>query len=370
MSRAPLNAAQKAQANAQRASRKISAAQRKETEDALTGAIRRLLADQNDRIKAIASEHGVTQDKRKRSMQIVLSGAKYSLDEIREMVKADESMQNLVCEEQQEYINKLNKRRALQNMSVRATNTAAARDVQSTLDNVFKMLDGLALRTGIYTCLFASRGHVYDTAQATWFGTDNVMDFWEDVLQTEADEIARKLEQWACMAGRNLDERETVQNMQRVCTRLLNSGLRTIAKRCDVRINYTNFDTAMKEKLAIDLKGWPEGVPFQSPTSMNDLKALLKVRDALKDGSCRWFRMSPRQWEEYAAELAARRKKGEVIGKPRKKRADAGVPRKRKGKENAPLRKQVRASGSSTQAPKSVEYIDMTDEENTSEDEV
>lgn len=44
---------------------------------------------------------------------------------------------------------------------------------------------------------------MYDTAQATWFGTDNVMDFWEDVLQTEADEIARKLEQWACMAGRS-----------------------------------------------------------------------------------------------------------------------------------------------------------------------
>jgi hypothetical protein len=68
------------------------------------------------------------------------------------------------------------------------------------------------------------------------------MDFWEDVLQMEADEITRKLEQWACMAGRSIfllvflgpytdyyilgiDERETVQIMQRVCTRLLNSGL-------------------------------------------------------------------------------------------------------------------------------------------------
>lgn len=80
--------------------------------------------------------------------------------------------------------------------------------------------------------------------------------------------------------------------------------------------------------------------------------------------------MSPRQWEEYAAELTAHRKKGDIIGKPHKKRADAGVPRKRKGKENAPLRKRVRASGSSTQALKSVEYIDTTDEEDTSEEEV
>lgn len=29
------------------------------------------------------------------------------------------------------------------------------------------------------------------------------MDFWEDVLQVEADEITRKLEQWACMIGRS-----------------------------------------------------------------------------------------------------------------------------------------------------------------------
>ncbi|KAG2059481.1 hypothetical protein BDR06DRAFT_1003582 [Suillus hirtellus] len=100
------------------------------------------------------------------------------------------------------------------------------------MNNIFKMLDGLTLRTGIYTCLFTSHGHVYDTVQAMWFSTDNVMDFWEDVLQTEADKIVWKLEQWACMAGQ-----------------------RTIAKQHNICINYTNFDIAMKDKLAIDLKG-------------------------------------------------------------------------------------------------------------------
>ncbi|KAJ8585395.1 hypothetical protein M405DRAFT_721029, partial [Rhizopogon salebrosus TDB-379] len=345
--RAPLNTAQKARANAQKASRKLSAEQRKEAEDALTAAIQRLLAEENAKIDAIALEHSVTQDKVKKLMggekyykgnrNVQLANAlihvkaqevnagesfKYLLDEIRDLVKADDSMQNLTSEEQQEYIDKLNEHRALQNMSVRATNTAAARDVQSTLDNIFKMLDGLAIRTGIYACLFASRGHVYDTTQATWFGTDNIMDFWEDVLQMEADEITRKLEQWSCMSGR-------VQIMQRVCTWLLNSGLRTIVKRRDIRINYTNFGSVFKDKLGIDLRGWPEDVPFQSPTSINDHNALRKLRNALKDGSCHWFRMSPRQREQYSALLAARCKKGEVIGKPRKKRSDAGVPRKR-----------------------------------------
>ena len=52
-------------------------------------------------------------------------------------------------------------------------------------------------------CLFATRGHVYDSSQPFWYGTDNVMDFWEDVMDLEADEIIRKLEQWACMHGKS-----------------------------------------------------------------------------------------------------------------------------------------------------------------------
>ncbi|KAG0707287.1 hypothetical protein DFH29DRAFT_766058, partial [Suillus ampliporus] len=59
-------------------------------------------------------------------------------------------------------------------------------------------LDSLAVQTRIYACVFTSCGHVYDTTQITWFRMDNVMDFWEDVFQTEADEIIRKLEQWVC----------------------------------------------------------------------------------------------------------------------------------------------------------------------------
>jgi uncharacterized protein (DUF2164 family) len=59
--------------NAQKASRKLSAEQRREAEDALTAAIQRLLAEENERINAIALEHNVTQDKVKKLM----GGEKY-----------------------------------------------------------------------------------------------------------------------------------------------------------------------------------------------------------------------------------------------------------------------------------------------------
>ncbi|KAG1727462.1 uncharacterized protein EDB91DRAFT_1061143, partial [Suillus paluster] len=134
-------------------------------------------------------------------------------------------------------------------------------------------------------------------------------------------------------------------------------------------INYTNFDTAIKEKLGIDLRGWPEDVPFQSPTSINDLNTLWKLHDALREGYCRWFRMTPRQHDEFVTGLAARCKRGEVISKPCKKRSDAGVACKQKGKENGRPTKRVRASGTSAQALKSSEFVDTSEEEDTSEGE-
>ncbi|KAG1861620.1 hypothetical protein F4604DRAFT_1683974 [Suillus subluteus] len=333
---------------------KISLQQQKEADDALTAAIQWLLAEQNWKIDAITLEHGVTQDKvnklmggkkhykRHRNVQLANTLIHVKVQEVNaEMVKDDETLQDLSCEDQQEYINQLNKHHALQNMSVCASNTVAACDAQSTLDNVFKM--------------------------AMWFSMDNVMDFWEDV---QADKIARKLKQWACVAGQNINEQEMVQNMQCVCTCLLNSGLRTIAKKCDIRINYANFNIAIKEKLGINIRGWPEDVPFPSPTSLNDLSALQKICDALKDGSCHRFRMSPHQQDEYGARLTACQKKGKVVGKLHKKHADVGIPHKGKGMENTHLRKQAQASGSSTQALKSTELVETADEDDTSKEEV
>lgn len=59
------------------------------------------------------------------------------------LVKEDTAMQNLTEGEKQQYIDNLIEHRAMQNMSVHATNASAARDVQSTLDNVFKMVSCL-----------------------------------------------------------------------------------------------------------------------------------------------------------------------------------------------------------------------------------
>jgi len=59
------------------------------------------------------------------------------------------------------------------------------------------------MRTGIYAMLFVTRGHSYDMHSATWYGTDNAMDFWEDVLKLEPDQVAKQFELWGCSQNKS-----------------------------------------------------------------------------------------------------------------------------------------------------------------------
>ncbi|KAI6137846.1 hypothetical protein BKA82DRAFT_4403926 [Pisolithus tinctorius] len=295
------------------------------------------------KVQAVATTHNVTSEKVKkllgghkyyqnpRSTQLANAiihdkanevnegrarGEKLSLQQIRELARADPKYQDMTQDEKDELLRALTEYRTLKNVSVRATNSAAAHDAQSTLEHVFKILDGLALRTGIYACLFATRGHVYDSSQPFWYGTDNVMDFWEDVMDLEPDEIV-------------------------------------LLPRKKIRINFVNFEVAIKEKYGIELLGWPESVPFQSPRATTNAEHLRTLRDALKAGTCRWAYMSTQQRMQHADRLKERRIAGEAVGKPRKKRSDAG-------------RKRRRTAPGKGKAPKSVALIDSSSEDNSS----
>ncbi|KAI6153015.1 hypothetical protein BKA82DRAFT_4302010 [Pisolithus tinctorius] len=324
--RQPLSAVEKDHCSVHAASRQISAAQRRDHDMLLNDAIQSLANEFEMKVQAVATTHNVTSEKVKkllgghkyyqnpRSMQLANAiihdkanevnegrarGEKLSLQQIRELARADPKYQDMTQDKKDELLHALTEYRTLKNVSVRTTNSAAARDAQSTLEHVFKILDGLALRTGIYACLFATCGHVYDSSQPFWYGTDNVMDFWEDVMDLEPDEIVRKLEQWACMHGKNIEERNSVEGMQRMCARILNSGLRVVAKK-KIQINFVNFEVAIKEKYGIELLGWPESVPFQSPHATTNAEHLRTLRDALKAGTCRWAYMSMQQRMQHA----------------------------------------------------------------------
>ena len=112
---------------------------------------------------------------------------------------------------------------------------------------------------------------------------------------------------------------------------------------------------AIKEKYGIDLLGWPEGVPFQSPSAITSVEHLRTLRDTLKEGTCRWAYMTRQQRVQYQDQLTQWRNAGEVVGKARKRHSDVG--RKRRCTDPA-----------KGKASKSAAFIDSSDEQSDEDD--
>ncbi|KAH7905210.1 hypothetical protein BJ138DRAFT_1018023 [Hygrophoropsis aurantiaca] len=275
------------------ASRKIASKQKQEANDLLHAGVKSILQDFQNKIAELAVTHNVSIDKIQRLVggyqnyapsrkpQLVNalvhakakilnqdrpSGSKYSLQEIRELLKEDPDMrpESLDPIQAQQYIDELVEHRELQKHGMRASNTAAAKDMYNTLGNVFTSLDNLVVRTGGYAIVFATRGHVNDTAMPTWHGTHNAMDFFEDKVcaNTELSTVS--------VTGKSGKE---------------------------VSMNYDNYDTAIVKNLHVKLVGWPKEVPFSSPSKIYTVGDMRTLRDALKYGDCHWVTLSAKHQE-------------------------------------------------------------------------
>ncbi|KAG6821950.1 hypothetical protein H0H92_015935, partial [Tricholoma furcatifolium] len=81
------------------------------------------------------------------------------------------------------------------------------------------------------------------------------------------------------------------------------------------------------ERYGVILRGWPEGLKFQSPAKITSTVDARLIRDALVSGECIWAKLSKEQKEERAKARKEAASNGEIAPKKRKKRADAGKPR-------------------------------------------
>ncbi|KAI5992242.1 hypothetical protein EDD15DRAFT_2168562 [Pisolithus albus] len=378
---------------AQRAARKAASEQRRVKQIAVGDAIAELLEEQETRINEIAKAHcilpekvrllitGETHYKNRRAESLANAlvrikacqvnadrprGQKFQLRELQEMVANDEAMQNLDEETKQKYLRELKESRTCKSIGVRSTNTAASRDVQATLKNIYGELQALAYCTGIYACLFVTHGHVYDTHAATWFGTDNIMDFWKDRMKLSPDYIIKQLELWACNEEKNIEARDSLENMQKQAKKGLDSGFVSITKHLrqekPIHLRFANFEQ-IKYKFGIDYEGWPDGIPFSSPYKIQTIDEICRLRDAIRENTFQWVKMTSSQHREYCKQVDARREAGETVSVPRQGRSDKGKKRKAPNDENTlHASKKTRRNRAQT-TPKSREIITTSDEE-------
>ncbi|KAG6329465.1 hypothetical protein ID866_9624 [Astraeus odoratus] len=270
--------------SAQKVTLKISADERRHKEALLSAVVKKLDEECNQWIVDIANEHSVTVKKVSKLLTGCTSyrktcdaalnnalvwakamevneyhprGSKYMLQQLQQMVANDPKLQNLNDDAKEQLKEQLWHHWEEKGISICATNIAATKDVQSMLDHIFQELDGLALRMGTYKTLFVMHGHSYDMHSVTWYGMDNAMDFWEDVMELQADYIAEQFELWGCSQNKNITQWDSLESMQCQCT------------------NY--FIPCVKLKHGINKKGWPEGIPFRSPYNIGNVEQVCKL---------------------------------------------------------------------------------------------
>ncbi|KAL4062255.1 hypothetical protein J3A83DRAFT_4195538 [Scleroderma citrinum] len=293
----------------------------KQKEATLLKSVKKLAEELSQKIADIAQEHSVTVKKisklltghinYKKLHEVSFSntliwakalkvnaacppGSKYSLIQLCQMVAEDPSLQNLDNEAKAQLKDKLWQHQAEKGTSVCATNAAATCDVHTTMDKIIQDVC-------IYATLFITRGHSYNMYSATWYSTDNAMDFWEDILKLELDQVTKQFELWGCSWN----------------------------KSNQTQLNYNKFNSTIKLKHGINKKGWPEA-------------------------------MSSGEHQDFMKDLKVCQESGEIVKPSCKKCFDAGVPHKHKlTKQSGCQLKQTK----NRRAAKSHEYISSMEEE-------
>ncbi|KAI6021072.1 hypothetical protein EDC04DRAFT_2901507 [Pisolithus marmoratus] len=360
---------------AQRAARTAAAELRHVKQQAISDAVAELLEEQEAHINEIMKAHSILPEKvrllitgethyKKRHEESLANalvhikacqvnadlpcGQKFQLNELQEMVANDPDLQNLDEETKQKYLGELKESRSRKAIGIRSTNTVVSHDVQATLKKIYVELQALAYRTGIYACLFVTRGHVYDMHAATWFGTDNIMDFWEDQMKLSPDYIIKQLELWACNEEKNIEAHDTLENMQKQAKNRLASGFSSITKLLRqekaIHLRFANFEQ-IKYKFGIDYEGWPDGIASCSPYKIQTIDEICHLQDAIRDNS----------FDGHAA--------GETVGVPRQGCSDKGKKHKALNDENTPQASKKARRGRVQTTPKSWEIITTSDEE-------
>ncbi|KAJ7748847.1 hypothetical protein B0H14DRAFT_2541512 [Mycena olivaceomarginata] len=107
-------------------------------------------------------------------------------------------------------------------------------------------------------------------------------------------------------------------------------------------MNYERYIKAVVLGYGCELVGWPKTVNFVSPTNISNIDDMTALRDALKDGTCRWKSINEEERKKWRAEYERQVEEGEIVEKGRRRRSDAGEkrgPNKRTKAKRATVKK-------------------------------
>ncbi|KAJ7800269.1 hypothetical protein B0H14DRAFT_3490890 [Mycena olivaceomarginata] len=243
-------------------------------------------------------------------------GRRYTMPDIKRMVKEDPSMlEGFSKEEEGSMLDDIRDKRDRKHRGARANNLAASADAKRTVERLMEEVrafsstfetrepirsffadDGLAERSGMIGFAMFTRGHIHDTSIPVTLESWGALSFFREVLKRDPADVSALFELWGDTGA------ETLLSMQKECTEMIKTGLQTIAGRTKIAMNYDNYIKAIR---------------MSKQSAIGPLRTL---RDALKAGTCRWAVLSASQKKKLLADFQVMVDEGKATQKAAKPR--------------------------------------------------
>ncbi|KAF9071250.1 hypothetical protein BDP27DRAFT_1362027 [Rhodocollybia butyracea] len=165
---------------------------------------------------------------------------------------------------------------------------------------------------GIFTC-----GLFETTIRPMVIGSGPVWDFFRTHFKKEVYEIALMFESFVTTYNKVGTRKLVNSEKAKQTIAIILEGLRNITGEDRIVMNYANYSTKIIAKYKIDIVGWPESVPKESPREIKNKEALDSLYEAWSSGMAYWVKMSER---EYRDVFHQRSDAGGTHAKPSKKR--------------------------------------------------
>ncbi|KAJ7065909.1 hypothetical protein B0H15DRAFT_958482 [Mycena belliarum] len=232
-------------------------------------------------------------------------GHKYNILRTKEKVREDPSLLDQFTEEEEgEMMEDILSKRELRRRGARANNLAADADARKTMDRLMEEITALAERSGMIGFAMFSRGHIHDTSIPVTIQSWGALEFFREVLKKDPVNVAALFELWAVQREKRKNGGDTLLDMQRECTEMISTGLRTVTAETKI---------AMNEKLY-------QRNHFKRMSKQSAIGSLRKLRDALRCGTCHWKVLKGGEKARLVAQFEDMVANGEATEKVRKSR--------------------------------------------------
>ncbi|KAJ6511742.1 hypothetical protein DFH09DRAFT_1333628 [Mycena vulgaris] len=198
------------------------------------------------------------------------------------------------------------------------TPCARIRDVLNTVHNIQRMLNDLSYRVGVkaFFCIMQSSADFFMAPQ--WYFTSKELERYMPIT------VGRK---WDTGAAK-------VDFLKAKIRDAVLSGLVAIAGQLDIHMDYLHHEESIVLKHSVELVGWSCD-RFVNPSKLSSaLPVLQELRDALKDGKCKWVKLTPEQLQSRRATWKADFGTGKATPRTRNPRSNIGKKRKRAAHSN------------------------------------